>query len=92
MDWRLKFLAAVSYNDACRLERIRWCVALALSEAGVLALPYIVLRNDHMDSLATGLAVSEFAPDSIAAAEIRALWAWSNKNSQLISAHSVAQV
>src|ERR1700751_5390161 len=38
-------------------------VALALNEAGVLALPYIVLRNDHMDSLATGLAVSEFAPD-----------------------------
>jgi chromosome partitioning protein len=49
-------------------------VALALSEAGVLALPYIGLRNDHMDSLATGLAVSEFATDSMAAAEIRALW------------------
>ena len=54
-------------------------VALALNEAGVLALPYIALRNDHMDSLATGLAVSEFAPDSIAAAEIRALWAWSKQ-------------
>ena len=54
-------------------------VALALSEAGVLALPYIGLRNDHMDSLATGLAVSEFATDSIAAAEIRALWAWSKQ-------------
>ena len=54
-------------------------VALALNEAGVLALPYIVLRNDHMDSLAAGLAVSEFAPDSIAAAEIRALWAWSKQ-------------
>jgi chromosome partitioning protein len=54
-------------------------VALALNEAGVLALPYIVLRNDHMDSLATDLAVSEFAPDSIAAVEIRALWAWSKQ-------------
>ena len=54
-------------------------VALALSEAGVRALPYIVMRNDHMDSLATGLAVSEFAPDSVAAAEIRALWAWSKQ-------------
>jgi chromosome partitioning protein len=54
-------------------------VALALNEIGVLALPYIVLRNDHMDSLAVGLAVSEFAPDSIAAAEIRALWAWSKQ-------------
>jgi chromosome partitioning protein len=30
-----------------------------------------------MDSLAAGLAVSEFAPNGIAAAEIRALWAWS---------------
>jgi chromosome partitioning protein len=63
-------------------------VALALSEAGVLALPYIVLRNDHMDSLATGLAVSEFAPDSAAAAEIRALWAWSK---QKIAVHQCAQ-
>jgi hypothetical protein len=33
-----------------------------LNEVGALAVPYIVLRNDHMDSLATGLAVSEFAP------------------------------
>ena len=54
-------------------------VALALNEVGVLALPYIVLRNDHVDSLAAGLAVSEFAPHSIAAAEIRALWAWSKQ-------------
>jgi chromosome partitioning protein len=54
-------------------------VALALSEAGVLALPNIGLRNDHMDSLAAGLAVSEFAPDGIAAAEIRSLWAWSKQ-------------
>jgi chromosome partitioning protein len=54
-------------------------VALALNEVGVLALPYIVLRKDHMDSLAAGLAVSEFAPDGIAAAEIRALWVWSKQ-------------
>jgi chromosome partitioning protein len=53
--------------------------ALALNEAGVLALPYIVLRNDHIDSLAASLAVSEFAPESVAAAEIRALWAWSKQ-------------
>ena len=52
-------------------------VATGLSEVGTLALPYIALRNDHMDSLAAGLAVSEFAPNGIAAAEIRALWAWS---------------
>lgn len=53
--------------------------ALALNKAGVLALPYIVLRNDHIDSLAAGLAVSEFAPKSTAAVEIRALWAWSKQ-------------
>jgi chromosome partitioning protein len=54
-------------------------VATGLNEVGTLAVPYIVLRNDHMDSLATGLAVSEFAPDGLAAAEIRALWAWSKR-------------
>jgi chromosome partitioning protein len=53
--------------------------ATALNEVGMLALPYIALRNDHMDSLAAGLGVSEFAPEGIAAAEIRALWAWSKQ-------------
>jgi chromosome partitioning protein len=52
-------------------------VAETLNHLGVLALPYIALRNDHMDSLAAGLAVTEFAPDGKAAAEIRGLWAWS---------------
>lgn len=51
-------------------------VATALSEVGTLALPYIGMRNDHMDSLATGLGISEFASDGIAAAEVRALWIW----------------
>jgi chromosome partitioning protein len=50
--------------------------AAALSEAGMLALPYIGMRNDHMDSLATGLGVSEFASNGIAAAEVRTLWVW----------------
>jgi chromosome partitioning protein len=48
----------------------------ALGVMGVLALPYIVLRNDHQDALGAGLAVSEFAPDGKAADEIRALWQW----------------
>jgi chromosome partitioning protein len=52
-------------------------VATGLKEIGALARPYIALRNDHMDSLAAGLGVSEFASDGIGAAEIRALWAWS---------------
>jgi chromosome partitioning protein len=50
--------------------------ATALSEVGMLALPYIGMRNDHMDSLATGLGISEFASDGIAAAEVRTLWVW----------------
>ncbi len=50
--------------------------AAALNRIGVLALPYIVERNDHQDALAVGLAASEFAPDGKAAEEIRALWAW----------------
>jgi chromosome partitioning protein len=50
--------------------------ASALNEVGMLALPYIGMRNDHMDSLSAGLGISEFAPDGIAAAEVRTLWRW----------------
>jgi chromosome partitioning protein len=50
--------------------------AAVLHERGVLALPYIVQRNDHQDALGAGLAVSEFAPNGKAAEEVRALWAW----------------
>ena len=42
----------------------------------MLALPYIGMRNDHMDLLATGLGISEFASNGIAAAEVRTLWVW----------------
>ena len=50
--------------------------AATLNAVGVLALPYIVQRNDHQDALGAGLAVSEYAPGGKAANEIRALWAW----------------
>ena len=50
--------------------------ATALNEVGMLALPYVGMRNDHMDSLATGLGISEFASDGLAAAEVRTLWVW----------------
>jgi chromosome partitioning protein len=50
--------------------------AAALNAAGVLALPYIVQRNDHQDALGAGFAVTEFAPDGKAAQEIRDLWRW----------------
>ena len=44
--------------------------------AGVLALPYIVMRNDHQDALGLGLAVIEYAPTSKSADEVRGLWQW----------------
>jgi chromosome partitioning protein len=44
--------------------------------ADVLAQPFIVMRNDHQDALAAGLAVSEYAPSSKSAEEIRGLWQW----------------
>lgn len=53
--------------------------ANALNMWGVLAIPFIVLRNDHQDALGAGLAVTEFAPESKAAEEIRALWSWVKK-------------
>jgi chromosome partitioning protein len=48
----------------------------ALDLAGVLAQPLIVMRNDHQDALSAGLAVSEYAPASKSADEIRSLWQW----------------
>jgi chromosome partitioning protein len=48
----------------------------ALDMAGVLAQPFIVMRNDHQDALNAGLAVSEYAPASKSADEIRGLWQW----------------
>jgi chromosome partitioning protein len=50
--------------------------AAQLRALGVLAEPGIIHRVDHQDALATGLGVTEFAPASQAADEIRALWAW----------------
>jgi chromosome partitioning protein len=47
-----------------------------LDPLGVLALPCIVMRNDHQDALGLGLAVVEYAPASKSADEIRGLWQW----------------
>ena len=48
----------------------------ALDLADVIAQPFIVMRNDHQDALSAGLAVSEYAPGSKSADEIRGLWQW----------------
>jgi chromosome partitioning protein len=42
----------------------------------VVARPFIVMRNDHQDALAAGLAVGEFSPFGKSAEEIRELWRW----------------
>jgi chromosome partitioning protein len=50
--------------------------ATSLNMMGVLALPYIVLRNDQQDALGRGLAVTEYALGGKSADEIRDLWQW----------------
>jgi len=50
--------------------------ATALHAAGVLALPYIVQRNDHQDALGAGLGVTEWNFHGKAADEVRSLWRW----------------
>jgi chromosome partitioning protein len=59
----------------------------ALDLSGVLALPYIVMRNDHQDALGAGLAVSEYAPTGKSAEEIRDLWHWVEKRLTGAPAH-----
>ncbi len=52
------------------------CDEAALDIAGVLAQPFIVMRNDHQDAVSAGLAVSEYAPAGKSADEVRGLWQW----------------
>jgi chromosome partitioning protein len=42
----------------------------------MLARPFISMRNDHQDAIASGLAVSEYAPGGKSAEEISQLWRW----------------
>jgi chromosome partitioning protein len=78
--WKTPF-AFVLNQTPIRGQRINnaattLCDEAALELADVLAQPFIVMRNDHQDALAAGLAVSEFAPAGKSAAEIRDLWQW----------------
>src|SRR5216683_924332 len=66
-------------NTPYRGQRIHHAAAAlgdeaALDLSGILALPYIVMRNDHQDALGAGLAVCEYAPAGKSAEEIRDLW------------------
>ena len=42
----------------------------------MVARPFISMRNDHQDALASGLAVGEYAPAGKSAEEISLLWRW----------------
>jgi chromosome partitioning protein len=43
---------------------------------GLIARPFISMRNDHQDALASGLGVSEYAASGKSAEEIAQLWRW----------------
>lgn len=64
--------------------------AAGLGAFGVLAEPPIAARADHQDVLAAGQGATEFAPDSKAAAEIRALWVWIARKLDKGNAHETA--
>ena len=53
-------------------------MAAGLQTLGMLAEPLIAQRADHQDAFAAGQGVTEYAPDSKAAEEIRGLWQWIN--------------
>ncbi len=78
--WRKPF-AFILNQTPIRSQRIN-CAADAIGDAAardlddVLARPFIVMRNDHQDALAAGLAVSELSPFGKSADEIRDLWRW----------------
>ena len=54
---------ALGGEDACEMNEM-------------IAHPFISMRNDHQDALASGLAVSEYASAGKAAEELSHLWRW----------------
>jgi chromosome partitioning protein len=78
--WKRPF-AFVLNQSPIRGQRVSGAVTTLEEEAAldlgdVLAQPFIIMRNDHQDALSSGLAVSEYAPASKSADEIRGLWQW----------------
>jgi chromosome partitioning protein len=78
--WKKPF-AFVLNQTPIRGQRILSAAATLGDEAaldllGVLAQPFIVMRNDHQDALSAGLAVNEYAPGGKSAEEVRGLWQW----------------
>ena len=68
--------AAAALGDAAAARNEMSSNEISLTAMGVLARPYIVLRNDQQDALGAGLAVTEYALDGKSAEEIRSLWRW----------------
>ncbi len=78
--WKRPF-AYILNQTPLRGQRIDNAAATLSGDAGfelfdVVAQPFIVMRNDHQDALAAGLAVCEFDPAGRSAEEIGNLWAW----------------
>jgi chromosome partitioning protein len=78
--WNKPF-AYILNQTPIRGQRLNSAVATLSDEAaldldGIVAKPFIVMRNDHQDALSAGLAVNEYAPGSKSAEEISALWLW----------------
>ena len=55
-------------------------MAAGLSSLGLLAEPMIHARADFQDAFAAGQGVTEYAAKSLAADEIRKLWAWVDRS------------
>jgi chromosome partitioning protein len=72
LDKRLAFILNQTPARSNRASE----AASALNSAEVLALPYIVQRNDHQDALGAGLGVTEYDSRGQAAEEVRGLWRW----------------
>lgn len=53
--------------------------AEGLHMMGSLAAPMLGIRADYQDAMAAGQGVTEYAPESKAADEIRQLWTWTAK-------------
>lgn len=58
---------------------------------GALAPSMLGYRADFQDAMAAGLGVTEYAPDSKAADEIRQLWAWTAKQLTEDRSHHAAE-
>jgi chromosome partitioning protein len=78
---RMKPFAFILNQTPIRGHRVHLAANALGDEASreivdIIAQPFIAMRNDHQDALATGLAVSEYDAFGKASEEIRGLWRW----------------